>query len=204
MRLRESTYWARDATRRRIPGRAGADRPYAPAWWKWFAVEEEMLDQAIREWVTGGIHHVGSTAVAGLAAKPVVDILVGVTDLTSSLECFDRLAELNYQYAPHRVEEMHWFCKPDPAHRTHHLHLVPTGSPATEQSWRSGTLCAAGRTSPPNTPTSSDVWRLSTAMIGKPIRRPSRTSSSSRSAKAAVSGAHPGWHGASNNLTTRG
>jgi GrpB-like predicted nucleotidyltransferase (UPF0157 family) len=24
---------------------------------------------------------------------------------------------------------MLWFCKPDPAHRTHHLHLVPTGSP---------------------------------------------------------------------------
>lgn len=102
--------------------------PYDPAWPKRFAVEEEMLDQAIREWVTGGVHHVGSTAVAGLAAKPVVDILVGVADLTSSRECFDRLAELNYQYAPYRVEEMHWFCKPDPAHRTHHLHLVPTGS----------------------------------------------------------------------------
>jgi GrpB-like predicted nucleotidyltransferase (UPF0157 family) len=24
---------------------------------------------------------------------------------------------------------MHWFCKPSPAHRTHHLHLVPLGSP---------------------------------------------------------------------------
>jgi GrpB-like predicted nucleotidyltransferase (UPF0157 family) len=23
---------------------------------------------------------------------------------------------------------MHWFCKPEPGHRTHHLHLVPTGS----------------------------------------------------------------------------
>jgi len=32
----------------------------------------------------GGIHHVGSTAVPGLAAKPVIDILVGVEDLASS------------------------------------------------------------------------------------------------------------------------
>lgn len=27
-----------------------------------------------------------------------------------------------------RSEEMHWFCKPHPSHRTHHLHLVPTDS----------------------------------------------------------------------------
>jgi GrpB-like predicted nucleotidyltransferase (UPF0157 family) len=34
-----------------------------------------------------------------------------------------------YLHAPHRPGEMLWFCKPDPARRTHHLHLVPTGSP---------------------------------------------------------------------------
>ena len=65
----------------------------------------------------------------GLAAKPVIDILVGVHDLPGSRACFEPLAELDYKYAPYRVEEMHWFCKPDPAHRTHHLHLVQNGSP---------------------------------------------------------------------------
>jgi GrpB-like predicted nucleotidyltransferase (UPF0157 family) len=39
------------------------------------------------------------------------------------------LGGLGYMYAPYRPDEMHWFCKPDPAHRTHHLHLVPTDSP---------------------------------------------------------------------------
>jgi GrpB-like predicted nucleotidyltransferase (UPF0157 family) len=58
----------------------------------------------------------------------VVDILVGVRDLPSSQGCFGELAKLGYQYAPYRAEEMHWFCKPNPSHRTHHLHLVPTGS----------------------------------------------------------------------------
>ena len=87
-----------------------------------------MLARAIGDWVVGGIHHVGSTAVPGLAAKPIIDILVGVRDLDSSRACFDPLAGLGYVYAPYLPEEMHWFCKPDPARRTHHLHLVPLDS----------------------------------------------------------------------------
>jgi GrpB-like predicted nucleotidyltransferase (UPF0157 family) len=61
-----------------------------------------------------------------LAAKPVIDILVGVRSLEGSRACFGRLGELEYLYAPYRGEEMHWFCKPDPSRRTHHLHLIPT------------------------------------------------------------------------------
>lgn len=76
-----------------------------------------------------GYTHVGSTAVPGLAAKPVIDILVGVDDLSSSRACVEPLAAVGYVYAPYRPDEMHWFCKPDPSRRTHHLHLVPAGSP---------------------------------------------------------------------------
>jgi len=83
---------------------------------------------AIGEWAVGGIHHVGSTAVPGLDAKPVVDILVGVADLETSRACFEPLAALDYVHAPYRAAEMHWFCKPHPSRRTHHLHLVPRGS----------------------------------------------------------------------------
>jgi GrpB-like predicted nucleotidyltransferase (UPF0157 family) len=75
-----------------------------------------------------GIHHVGSTAVPGLDAKPIVDVLIGVEDLETSRACFEPLAELEYLYAPYLPEEMHWFCKPDPSRRTHHLHLVPHDS----------------------------------------------------------------------------
>lgn len=67
--------------------------------------------------------------MAGLEAKPIIDVLVGVRDLETARACFEPLAELDYLYAPYLPEEMHWFCKPDPAHRTHHLHLVPVGSP---------------------------------------------------------------------------
>ncbi|MGC4788523.1 GrpB family protein [Micromonospora sp. DT178] len=104
-------------------------KPYDAAGPERFAAEAGVIGQTIGPWITGGIHHVGSTAVPGLAAKPVIDIMVGVADLESSRPCIELLRPLNYCYWPYRAEVMHWFCKPRPSHRTHHLHLVPTGSP---------------------------------------------------------------------------
>jgi GrpB-like predicted nucleotidyltransferase (UPF0157 family)/GNAT superfamily N-acetyltransferase len=100
--------------------------PYDPRWPARFERERAALEGAIGSWASGGIHHVGSTAVPGLDAKPIVDILVGVADLETARECFEPLAGLGYRYAPYLAEQMHWFCKPHPARRTHHLHLVPT------------------------------------------------------------------------------
>lgn len=112
---------------------ASSDEPVrvAPADATWpdrFEHERVLLDAAIGHWVVGGIHHVGSTAVPGLDAKPIIDILVGVRDLVGSRECVEPLAQLDYLYAPYRTAEMHWFCKPHPSRRTHHLHLVPVDS----------------------------------------------------------------------------
>jgi GrpB-like predicted nucleotidyltransferase (UPF0157 family) len=104
--------------------------PYDPSWPSRFEQERDALVRAIGSWIVGGVHHVGSTAVPGLDAKPVIDILVGVASLELSRECFEPLAGLDYQYAPYRADEMHWFCKPHPLRRTHHLHLVPA------KSWR--------------------------------------------------------------------
>jgi GrpB-like predicted nucleotidyltransferase (UPF0157 family) len=87
-----------------------------------------LLASAIGDWAVGGIHHVGGTSVPGLDSKPVIDILVGVSNLEDARACFARLAGLGYLYAPYRTGEMHWFCKPDPSRRTHHLHLVPSAS----------------------------------------------------------------------------
>ncbi|WP_205650079.1 GrpB family protein [Actinoplanes solisilvae] len=102
--------------------------PYDPAWPARFESEAAVLAEVLGPYVTGGIHHVGSTAIPGLSAKPIVDIMIGVTDLDSSRACIEPLAGLDYCYAPYREDVMHWFCKPNPARRTHHLHLVPTGS----------------------------------------------------------------------------
>jgi GrpB-like predicted nucleotidyltransferase (UPF0157 family) len=103
--------------------------PSDPQWPALFKREQIALEEAIGAWVQGGIHHVGSTAVPGLEAKPIIDILAGISDLETARATFPPLADLGYLYAPYLPEQMHWFCKPHPARRTHHLHLIPVDSP---------------------------------------------------------------------------
>jgi GrpB-like predicted nucleotidyltransferase (UPF0157 family) len=103
--------------------------PYDPSWPQRFDEEARRLRDALRPWLAGSIEHIGSTAVHGLAAKPVVDIMAGVESLNGSRPAIEALTEVGYCYAPYRPDEEHWFCKPSPAFRTHHLHLVPIRSP---------------------------------------------------------------------------
>ena len=102
---------------------------YDHAWPRQFEDERRKLLDAIGPWLAGPIEHIGSTAVAGLAAKPVVDIMAGVASLDASRPALPVLAGLGYCYFPYRPDSEHWFCKPSPFFRTHHLHLVPVGSP---------------------------------------------------------------------------
>ena len=102
--------------------------PYDPEWPEKFDKERVALEEVLGADITGGIHHVGSTSVPGLDAKPVIDILVGVKDLETARSYIEPLKALNYMYAPYRSDTEAWFCKPHLARRTHHLHLVPTGS----------------------------------------------------------------------------
>jgi GrpB-like predicted nucleotidyltransferase (UPF0157 family) len=99
--------------------------PYDERWPAAFEAERARLERVLTPWLAGPIEHVGSTAVRGLAAKPVIDIMAGVRDLGTSRASFVPVEALGYKYAPYRTEVMHWFCKPDFSHRTHHLHLVP-------------------------------------------------------------------------------
>jgi GrpB-like predicted nucleotidyltransferase (UPF0157 family) len=98
---------------------------YDDSWPEQFERERQLLARVLQPWLVGSIEHVGSTAVPGLVAKPVIDIMAGVAGLEESRDAFVAAAGAGYQYAPYRTEVMHWFCKPDFSHRTHHLHLVP-------------------------------------------------------------------------------
>ena len=102
--------------------------PYDPAWPRRFEEERARLVSVLDPWLAGPIEHIGSTAVAGLAAKPVIDIMAGVATLDASREAIAALEPSGYVYFPYRADAMHWFCKPSPALRTHHLHLVPASS----------------------------------------------------------------------------
>jgi len=102
---------------------------FDPQWSCRFQEERALLETALGPWLAGPIEHIGSTAVPGLAAKPVIDIMAGVATLESSRGAIIAAQDVGYCYFPYRPEVMHWFCKPSPAQRTHHLHLAPVGSP---------------------------------------------------------------------------
>jgi GrpB-like predicted nucleotidyltransferase (UPF0157 family) len=104
--------------------------PYDPDWPRRFDSERELLERLLAPWLEGGIHHVGSTAVPGLAAKPVIDMMAGVQDFEGARAAFGPLLEHSYLPAPHRPDEAHHFSKPSlrlPA-LTHGLHLTEPGS----------------------------------------------------------------------------
>ena len=101
---------------------------YDVSWPDQFEKERELIQKLLSPWLTGAIEHIGSTAVPGLAAKPVIDIMAPVKTLSSSLGAIPCLAIASYAYYPYKAEVMHWFCKPSPRIRTHHLHLVPLNS----------------------------------------------------------------------------
>lgn len=101
---------------------------YDATWPRMFEEERGRLERLLAPWLTGSIEHIGSTAVPGLIAKPVIDIMAAVADLASSVDAIPAVAELDYRYFPYRPDVMHWFCKPSPERRTHHLHLVPVES----------------------------------------------------------------------------
>ncbi|MEA2507997.1 MAG: hypothetical protein QOG21_79 [Actinomycetota bacterium] len=103
--------------------------PYDPAWPGLFEAERDSLEATLDGWIYGAIEHVGSTAVPGLAAKPIIDIMVGVVDREEARGAFAHLAGLGYLYAPYRTDTMHWFCKPSVAVRTHHLYLMEKDHP---------------------------------------------------------------------------
>jgi len=103
--------------------------PYDPSWPRLFEEERASLVRVIAPWLAGPVEHIGSTAIPGVAAKPVIDIMAIVESLDASRPALEVLAANDYCYAPYRAESEHWFCKPSPAFRTHHLHLVPSGSP---------------------------------------------------------------------------
>jgi GrpB-like predicted nucleotidyltransferase (UPF0157 family) len=104
--------------------------PYDPGWQRRFDEERVLLEHVLDPWLQGGIHHVGSTAIPGLAAKPVIDIIAGVADLDEARAAFEPLGALSYLYTPHRPNIAHHFSKPSASlsEVTHNLHLTEPGS----------------------------------------------------------------------------
>lgn len=101
--------------------------PFDPAWTTAFQAEKQALAALLG--AQAHIHHIGSTAVPGLCAKPIIDILIEVPDVAP----LDALAEgfraLGYQpRGENGIAGRRYFVKGAPQ-RTHHVHAFAVGSP---------------------------------------------------------------------------
>jgi GrpB-like predicted nucleotidyltransferase (UPF0157 family) len=77
--------------------------------------------------LVSAVEHVGSTAVPGLSAKPVIDMIGGVRNLTEGSRCVELLARLGYEYRwqfESADPSRRYFRKGRPGQNTHHLSLI--------------------------------------------------------------------------------
>ena len=119
-------------------------QPYDPAWPDSFRRERDYLVSCLPNDLLGRIEHFGSTAVPGLAAKPIVDMLVEVTDLEAVRSRIVPLLEsqgYDYFWRATKGDDgppfYAWFIGRDPATRarTHHIHMVEPQFPHWESLW---------------------------------------------------------------------
>jgi GrpB-like predicted nucleotidyltransferase (UPF0157 family) len=101
--------------------------PYDPSWPQQFEAERDRIGRAL-EALALRIDHHGSTAVPGLAAKPVIDIQVSVAPLHPIAIYVERLEPLGYIHLPHADDAVcPFFHRPVEWPHTHHVHLVEAG-----------------------------------------------------------------------------
>jgi len=104
--------------------------PYDPAWHVAFEAEAERVVGALGDLVSA-LHHIGSTSIPGLCAKPIIDMLL----VTGDGERLDRasaaLVGLGYEArGEHGIAGRRYLHKSDAAGvRTHHVHAFASDSP---------------------------------------------------------------------------
>jgi GrpB-like predicted nucleotidyltransferase (UPF0157 family) len=101
--------------------------PYDPSWPDQFEAEAEILRQLLGESALP-IHHVGSTAVPGLSAKPVVDLMVEVPELTLVQSMTSEFEAAGYEVRGEGgIPGRHFVTRNAAGQRTHDVHIFPAG-----------------------------------------------------------------------------
>ncbi|WP_278620271.1 GrpB family protein [Ectopseudomonas oleovorans] len=100
--------------------------PYDSSWAQTFEIERKRLISLLPG-IFVDIEHIGSTAVPGLVAKPIIDILAGVKSISTSAEITPILCQSGYNTSTEfndSLSDRKWFMRWANGHRTHHLHVV--------------------------------------------------------------------------------
>ena len=113
-----------------------ADQPIAlvdhdPSWHDRFLAQRDVLARLLRPCLAGAPEHIGSTAVPGLRAKPIVDILAPVRSFTESGQAVAVLEQDGWLFWPEDPNRFYrrWFLRPTPAARSHHLQIMQHDHP---------------------------------------------------------------------------
>jgi GrpB-like predicted nucleotidyltransferase (UPF0157 family) len=100
--------------------------PYDPSWIDNFDRERTAI--LATPGLDAVVHHIGSTAVVGLAAKPIIDILLDVDDITRLNDLNAHFTRLGYTpRGENGIPGRHYFVKGSPE-RSHHLHAFAANS----------------------------------------------------------------------------
>ena len=104
---------------------------YDPAWPDLFVRERPVLEAALGACVEV-IEHIGSTSVPGLAAKPVIDVLVGVSEISDVDGCADAMQAAGYEaLGENGLPGRRYFRKRNAAgERLFHVHVYASDSAA--------------------------------------------------------------------------
>ncbi|MDS1268742.1 GrpB family protein [Lipingzhangella sp. LS1_29] len=105
-----------------------------PNWSDRFAAEQEHVRSLLGPLLATEVEHVGSTAVPGLRAKPIIDMLAEVHSLEDARAALPTLEKSGWWYWAEDPmgEERLWLLRPSPEQRTHHLQIRATGSPQAQ------------------------------------------------------------------------
>ena len=98
---------------------------YDPQWESAFVDEQDRIAKSLGT-VAKSIEHYGSTAVPGMRAKPILDILVGVSPIENWEKCKSPLESLGYDYAENAGVPGHYIFGRgrDFTERSHLVHVV--------------------------------------------------------------------------------
>ena len=96
--------------------------PYRDEWPFLYKSEQEIIESAIGNHIED-IQHVGSTAIVGMPAKPILDIAIAVKEFEAARVCIAPLADLGYTFkGENGIPLRHYFQKGEPC--THHIHMI--------------------------------------------------------------------------------
>ncbi len=104
---------------------------YDATWATQFVAERERLRLEFPQLLR--IEHFGSTAVAGMPAKPIIDILAGVESMAVADALFEPILAAGYTTSRAfnaMLADRRWFMRSSNGRRTHHLHVVVFDSEA--------------------------------------------------------------------------